>query len=348
MMKRPDSPEWEKLEAERPVGEIYVARCGFAEITDVVLAAIDSSGSRHFLIPLESTDDFIQDRRSRGISVNVKNLHIRGDSREPSELRYIDIRLEEDSEREMFDIIGRQIALTLRQENRPRSDSVRAVLARWRHFWGTATSSALSREEVVGLFSELWFMTRWILPVASSVLVYGWRGPSGGRHDFEWKNASVEVKGTTVTEGIKHWVNGMDQLAPPDNGRLYLFSLKMREENGATNTLPGMIRSCMQMIGDDVELAEFVEETIARTGYSPAHDDIYERLKFRVTDEALYEVRGRFPRITSASFPEGEPNGVERIQYQINLEGYDDLIVATKPVIGLFYDDAPAGEEGRT
>ncbi|MGC8645848.1 MAG: PD-(D/E)XK motif protein [Thermoplasmata archaeon] len=338
-MKRDDRPDWEKLEADMPIGDLYVARSGFPEITDLILAAIDSSGNRHFLVPLESADDFVQDRRSRGISANVKSLHIQGDSGKGSEVRYIDIRLEEESEREMFDIIGRQVALALRKGNRSRSDSVRTVLAQWRHFWGTATSSALSREEIVGLFSELWFITKWILPVKSSVLVYGWRGPYGGRNDFEWKNASVEVKGTTVIEGIKHWVNGIDQLSPPDSGKLYLFSLKMREENGAIDTLPGLIRSCIKMIRDDPELSEFVEETIARTGYSPAHDDIYDRMRFRVTEEALYEVRDRFPRITSASFPGGEPDGVERIQYQVNLEGYGDLIVATKPREGLFSDE---------
>jgi hypothetical protein len=341
MIRRPDRPEWTKLEAERPAGDTYVARLGFPETSDILLAAIDSSGSRHFLIPLESGDDFRQDKRSRGITATVKSLHIHGNAGDTPEVRYIDIQLEEESEKEMFDIVGRQMAQTIGQTNRPRSDSVRLVLSRWRHFWGSITVNPLSRDEIIGLFSELWFIKNWILPFESSILIYGWRGPYGGTHDFEWKNVSVEVKGTTVSEGIKHWVNGLDQLSPPGNGRLYLFSLKMREENGAAYTLPGMIRSCLEMARDDVELVEFLEESIARAGYSPTYDDLYERFGFHVTGEALYEVRGRFPRVTRDSFPEGGLDGIEKVQYQVNLEGYSDLIVTRRPVKGLFSDHDP-------
>jgi len=38
-----------------------------------------------------------------------------------------------------------------------------------------------------------------------------------------------------------------------------------------------------------------------------------------------------FPRITRASFAGGPPAGVERVDYEVNLEGFAQLCVARKP-----------------
>ncbi len=336
MMKNPNRLDWGRLERDMPRGETYVAYVAFPETSDLVLAGMDSSGDRHFLVPISPEDDLLPDNRSRGITVTVKNLHVKGNFDNPSTERYIDIRLKEESEKGIFDIIGYEIALLLKDQKKSRSGSVRFILAKWRHFWGNVSMNLLTKDEIVGLFSELWFISRWILPFPSGSSLKGWRGPYGGRHDFEWEEVSVEVKGTTNAEGRKHWVNGLDQLSPPENGKLYLFSLKLREEEGATNTLLSVIKSCLDSIPDDVELQEFTERSLAVSGYSPAHDDVYDKIRFRVIDEALYEVKGRFPRIVPASFPNGQPDGVERLEYQINLEGYSDLIVTKIPKKGLF------------
>jgi hypothetical protein len=112
----------------------------------------------------------------------------------------------------------------------------------------------------------------------------------------------------------------------------------MREESSTGYTLPDLMGSLIEMNGNDVELTEFLEASVARTGYSPAYEEYYEKFRFHVTDEALYEVRGRFPRITPASFTEGKMEGVERVQYQINLDGYSDLIVTGQPAKDIFSD----------
>jgi hypothetical protein len=327
--------DWDRLQKNIPRGEAYVARVAFPETSSSVLAAIDSSGNRHFLVPITPEDDLPADNQSRGMAVTVKNLHVKGNPDKSSPDRYIDISLKEESEKEIFDIIGYQIAMLVKDEKVPTSRSVRFILERWRHFWGNISANLLTKEEIVGLFSELWFINHWLLSLSTKNAIMGWRGPYGGRHDFEWEKVSVEVKGTTITEGRKHWVNGLDQLSPPENGKLYLFSLKLREEEGTENTLTDVIKSCLESVAGEVELEDFIEQTLAIAGYSPAHDDNYSRIRFRVIDEALYEVTDRFPRITQNSFREGKPDGVERLEYQINLEGYSDLIVSKVPFKGL-------------
>lgn len=335
MMRDREKPDWERLESDRPRGEAYVTHVAFPELSDAVLAAIDSSGDRHFLISITPEDNFQLDNQSRGISVKIRELHLREEQNELSTSRYVDIKLKEESEKEIFDIIGYQIASLLKDQRTSRAISVRNVLARWRHFWGTVPSNFLAMDEIVGLFSELWFINHWILPFYSKDSLKGWRGPYGGRNDFEWNGISVEVKGTTASDGKKHWINGIDQLSEPDGGKLYFFSLKMREEDGANNTLVSQIRSCLDAISDYVDLQEFVERSLALAGYSPAHDDFYDKVRFRVVDEALYEVKDNFPRIIPSSFPGGQPDGIDRLEYLINLEGHSELIVSRQPRDGL-------------
>jgi len=81
----------------------------------------------------------------------------------------------------------------------------------------------------------------------------------------------------------------------------------------------------------DAALLDRFEELLGRDGYSPAHADRYRNATFRVVDERLYRVADGFPRITPVSFAGGPPVGVERVDYEINLEGFPQLCVARKP-----------------
>ena len=65
--------------------------------------------------------------------------------------------------------------------------------------------------------------------------------------------------------------------------------------------------------------------------YSPAHDEEYAKLKLRVVDEELFRVQENFPRLTQKSFADGIPSGVERVEYEINLAGFEHLRVTAKP-----------------
>ena len=43
------------------------------------------------------------------------------------------------------------------------------------------------------------------------------------------------------------------------------------------------------------------------------------------TDEALFEVNDSFPKLTSDMLINGCPSGVDRVEYQINLDGFEDF-----------------------
>lgn len=70
-------------------------------------------------------------------------------------------------------------------------------------------------------------------------------------------------------------------------------------------------------------------------GYSPLHDEEYSKFRFRVVDEKLYRVTDEFPSLTPDSFKGGLPSGVSYVEYAINLDGFENLCVATSPKDGI-------------
>jgi hypothetical protein len=322
------SEVWLKLAGSSPSGESLTARFAIPTVTERLLAAIDSDGRRHLLVPLKPGNEELRDAQSRGVSVATRELTVR----DRGTARYLDFECHDAAGHEAFDLIGGELAEGLKSEGAKPAVLAARVLAKWRRFWGQSPWQILLREEQLGLFAELWFLSVWLIPRAGiSKSLTGWRGPLGARHDFEWAGKSVEVKATTSTRGRVHRINGLDQLAPPENGALMFFSLRLREEGGASNTLPGLVASCRSLLEADAEALNRFESALAQVGYSPAHEEEYARVKLRIADEGLFRVQENFPRLTQASFASGVPAGVERVEYEINLAGFDHLRIAAKP-----------------
>lgn len=322
------SEVWSRLQQSPPTGQDLTARTAVPDLTERLLCAIDAEGLRHLLVPLMPAEESLQDLQSRGLTVKTDELNVRGS--EPA--RYIDIACHDAAGYDAFDLIGGELAgaLTLRMWSP--AEVVARILTKWRRFWGHLPSAMLSREEQLGLFAELWFLSMWLVPCVGPVAaVERWRGPFGARHDFEWQGCSVEVKETTSTRGAIHRVNGIDQLVLPDDGELFLFSLRLREEGGASNTLPTLVESCRQQLAEHDETSCRFESALLHLGYSPAHEEEYARVRLRMAGQGLYVVRDDFPRLTASQFSAGVPAGIERVDYEINLAGFERLRVAERP-----------------
>jgi len=324
------APEvWTRLSGERPAGETLWARRATPDTTPRLVAALDADGKRHLLIMLLAGESELQDSQSRGVGVVTRELAIP----EHATGRYLDITCHDPAGREAFDVIGGELADRLASGQETASECVSRVLSKWRRFWGQLPRQILSKDAQLGLFAELWFLSVWLTPkVTAGEATTRWRGPFGSRHDFEWTGRSVEVKATTSTRGQIHHINGLDQLAPPEIGELLFFSLRLREEAGATNTLPSLIHACRSLLANDSDALTRFETALAQVGYSPLYEEEYSRLHLRILEEGLFTVRDDFPRLTQASLALGSPPpGVEHVEYEVNLGGYSHLRIARLP-----------------
>lgn len=320
---------WDRLSRVVPRGDQLAAQLAAPAVTSRLHCALDSENRRHLLIPLNPLDEEFHDSQSRGLSVVTRELIIPS---EESSVRYIDIECQDGASNLVLDLIGGELADALSFENSSPCEIVQRTLARWRRFWSGLPRNVLSREQLLGLFGELWFLLFWLIPNSGlRTALKRWRGPFGARHDFEWPAKSIEVKTTSSMRGQIHRINGIDQLAPPESGELFVFSLHVREETGATNTLPGLITIAQTLLEGELEALDDFETALIRTGYSPAHDEEYTKVRLRIADAGLFAVIANFPRITTHSFAGGFPLGVETLTYEINLSSFSHLRIASSP-----------------
>jgi len=318
---------WANLERDPPRGDALAVQLSFPDLSRRLFAAIDSRRKHHLLITLND-DDPVNDSRSRGLSVETRSLSIRGQPPED----YIDITCLDNSALNVFNVIGGEIADRLSPNQEPAHLIVSRILGKWRRFWGQQPSNLMSLEKQIGLFGELWFLKNWLGPVIGfPEAIEAWRGPHDARHDFELSEFSVEAKTTTSTRGLLHRIHGLTQLEEPDSGVLKLFSLHGRREAGASNSLLSLITEIRELVAEDPDSLGIFDFTLNAADYSPLHDEEYSKLRIHVISESLYRVEEGFPRIITSTFTEGLPQGIERIEYEMNLNTFDGFKVCSDP-----------------
>lgn len=319
---------WSQIEPARPKGDELVGRPALPDVTFRLLAAIDAAGRRHLLIALDPTDKDFRDVGSRGLTAETEELILPGHEH----ARYIKLKCHDAVGHDMLDVIGGEIAEGLQAGAESPAEIVSSVLARWRRFWAQQHRQMLSREGQIGLLAELWFLAYWLAPAIGELAALRcWRGPHGARHDFEHPGLSIESKGSSSTRGRVFRVNGLHQLDPPQSGRLLLFGMRLREEAGAGNTLPLLVDVCRGLIEGQPEARDLLDGALIAAGYADLHRDEYEKTRWRVIEELLFEVRDDFPKIVPEVFTDGLPAGVEELDYSINLGTFDHLVVSRRP-----------------
>ncbi len=306
------------LGGRRPVGD---------GTPDGVLVALDHHGNRHLLLEAPSGAQALSTSSVKGLTVEIEDLQV-GDRPIRS---YFDVACTEPSLNRNFANVAAEIIDRLGTEGGDPRLLLERTFSRWRWFWGSP-GGELSDTEVVGLFAELWFLEHWIGPIDEASIA-AWTGPARDRHDFKSSTASVEVKGTRARSdgSATHRITNLDQLADPETGTLYLFSLRVSPDPIGGNSLKKSVDRLRDQLAERPEGIHAFEERLAMAGYALAASESYDA-PLRVTAEELFEVGEGFPRLTSGTFSEGPPAGVDNITYTLDLAACGHWRIATKPI----------------
>jgi hypothetical protein len=232
------------------------------------------------------------------------------------EAHYIVLKCLAEGAAETFAVIACEVVnASASQPLGARPSVVQSVLAEWRWFWG-ADAGRLTNADAIGLFAELWFMVR--VAGATPATVEAWNGSSGSRHDFQWAQRSVEVKATARSGPVVHSIAHLDQLADPEQGVLYLYSLRLTRDALATNTLLRLVEAAKaQLEAHPSTLSSFLAKLSARGVTAASRDEA--TVGYRVLDEAFYAVTEDFPRLTPATFVEGLPAAIPKVSYLLDM-----------------------------
>lgn len=286
--------------------------------------ARDEAGRSHLLLEVPPGTE-IETVVTRGLSVSALAHQVAG--RDPAD--FIDLACLDEAVMETFAAVVADVAdsaQAVRLDARP--GAVREALARWRWFWD-ASQDRLSDKDALGLFAELWFLRRWLGPTPDAVKA--WTASEGARHDFQATAFSVEVKvtGRRTDNAAVHHIEHLDQLADPEQGSLYLFSLRVTRDRLAANSLPALVDDISASLSDSPAANREFQEKVARRGYTAANRSRHDAT-WRVLGERLYQVRDDFPRLTLASFPLGLPSGVAAVSYDLDMAVCADWLIADR------------------
>ncbi|WP_240795385.1 PD-(D/E)XK motif protein [Aquibacillus halophilus] len=273
---------------------------------------IDAQNQYGLMIQFDK--DFIAPNRSiklNGIQVLLD------DSSVPNKLILI---LNDMKDWEIFLILCNDLIDEMKEQDEDVITNVLMRLERWQKLLQKKTSKIFSKEEQMGLFSELKVLRDYIVPKRGWTNgIHGWVGSLGDKQDFLLENAAIEVKSYRISSGNTIWISSKEQLNS-DKKPLYLLACALYEgESG--ETVDDLVQSIERQIGSKDLLIEFLEK-VDRYGYIPEiHKDTLS--KFGMEQISGFEVREGFPKL---SLNQVSP-WINQIKYSIDLTGCSDYKV---------------------
>lgn len=275
-----------------------------------VLAGLDIQGGRHLLVPAPASG-MREDRRSAGVQIRSAVLEDAG-----RQVEFVDVVCLVPRLNDLFAEVASDMLEALTVESENPAAVCHNVLECWRELLERPDPRLLGPEQLAGLFGEL-LVLKDIASYDPHRAMDTWTGPAKDEHDFTGAGAAIEVKTTTVREGRVVRIHGVEQLAAPLGGTLFLAFIRLDVDVSGTS-VPALVAEIFE---SGVDRRAFLER-LARAGYDQAKSLEYELPAFIPCERRVYPVAGQFPRIISESFSSGHvPPGVLRLRYEIDLTG---------------------------
>jgi hypothetical protein len=304
-------------------------RLAAPNVRDDIFIGMDITLRRYVLVGIPDGEPHdLAERPSRGIAVQTVEMQVGGNAT----AFFVEIAcLEAHGHAALDVVIGELVQALDAGASIGRIRLVQNVLAKWRRFWSGVEQGLLSKELQLGLFGEVWLLSRWLAPsVGSAKAVQLWRGPAGARNDFEMPGLGIEVKTTGALDGA-HRIHGLEQLLEPNDGALFLFSLSVRDESSGTESLPALIATTRAQLLDDFVTLSLFDSMLYAFGYEDRYANEYGKLKLRIRSESLYRVQSGFPRLVPGCIMGGVPLGVVSVNYELRLDAAFPWLIATSP-----------------
>lgn len=297
--------------------------------------AVDAE--RHLLLILQHGG---ASRRSRRLP-RLRGLRVEAQPADGGSDERIVIRLTDPEQRDIFLRFCRDIvdATALAQTEEQAVERFLARTWRWHRLLRGGGDTRLGDDEQRGLIGELVVLERHLLPALDALdAVRCWTGPLEAPHDFEVSRIHVEAKarGSATPRVV---ISSEHQLESGDAERLFLHVSEVTTATAGSEdalTVTDIATRIRVMLARrDMAAVDVFEERLGASGFDWADD--YSDRSWLVGQEALYEVREGFPRITPAMVPAGVGN----VRYMISLpdcEGFR-VVPVSLPIVGSGGDD---------
>jgi hypothetical protein len=270
--------------------------------------AIGEQGQPRLLVPVGGRGGLRGLTSTPKLMVNTSSFNISGKG-----VLFIDIMCQDRALDLVFAELAEEILRRIKEGHAP-LNAVIASIDDFRELLKEGTRNEILDNKIQGLVGELEVLRH--LTHYSITAIDSWTGPFEQRHDFRRGLCALEVKTSGRSDATKVSIHGLDQLAPPSGGTLYLAHVRLeRVENG-----PLSVSSIFNsLVKQGVNTASLKKGLAAVECYDP-HSTEWNRLTFTPEGITFYAVVDGFPRVIGPSFLTGSiPLGVAILEYQVDL-----------------------------
>ncbi|WP_430331820.1 PD-(D/E)XK motif protein [Rhodococcus sp. ACT016] len=293
--------------AEQPATTLFrTIEVGVESSRGPLLAAVDRSGRRALLVPIQPTQTLKEDLDGQAVTVRRRALED-----ETSYNVYACLELI-DEQNGLFTLLCVEVIERVAACPERAVAMLKKALSDWRALLAGARES-LSESALLGLFGELCVL-RELLESDPGAVTF-WTGPQGAAQDFHRGRDAIEVKTTSQPEGRRVRINGVTQLDLQTPGRLVLRWFRI--EKGRGISVPALVDQINDLTDDPIEFRKLLGEV----GYRESGVEGYAGQLFEIVEQRAYEVGSGFPRVVAGKFLGGAvPAGVDDIDYIVDLD----------------------------
>ena len=277
----------------------------------------DEKGHCHFAIETKQVKESeVKDPNINGLKLGVFKYRFK----DGKVCQFIDLSCNIMGYMEEYTEVVREIAEAVLKKKKTPLVAITQIINNWISFWGAQSKQTLTEEQQIGLICELIILNE-LCELNPNTALDCWIGPLGGKHDFNFTDWSLEIKGTRMS-GKTHTINGIEQLSSEGNKRLAFVSfLLANSQSNKSLSLPSLIESIIEKhFKERPALIIKLNKLLASVGYSPVHRVEYEKYRIEVVEASLFEVNKDFPKLTPDMLIAPLNSRITAIRYNISLK----------------------------
>jgi len=255
-----------------------------------------------------------------------ENLSLRYFTKE----RCLCIILNDDFFKDLFDDLILSTYSKIHQVSEPDdySDFFTRHFVKWSAFFENKRTDALSRDQIKGIFGELFYLKNLLLESGLNIddVLSSWRGPYDEGHDFVFDFTDYEIK-TIETSKNNVCISSEFQLDSEKGKELELIVLAVNFdiENGLS--LKRIINEIKTIVLNNLGDTSIFINALTQKGLSIGNLEQYEIYRYTPVHETAYNCDDdNFPKLTKSSIPEE----INKVNYRIRLNLIEAYILTKK------------------
>jgi hypothetical protein len=208
---------------------------------------------------------------------------------------------------DVFDVIGNDVLKNILKttDEKTAFETFIARIDEWQHFLDQLPGDGLSEQAQQGLFAELWFFWKFLIPeIGTAKTVRAWGGPKALAKDFQLSGVAFEIKASSAKQHSRFTINSEMQLDIHGTGKLILYCLLLERVLADGTSLNELIAALRTELRSDPDAAILFSELLLQSGYADSDANYYTTC-FAIRSQHFFDVKNDFPRIIESDLRPG-------------------------------------------